>query len=73
MENDFEIVCGVRPIKNDTPSTGKANLCHNILITQSTKNICLHGKPFLTREGRALARDIHRGPGGWPLAEVARG
>ena len=33
MENNFEIVRGVRPIKNDTPSSGKTNLCHNILMT----------------------------------------
>ena len=28
MENNFEIVCGVRSIKNDAPSTGKLTLCH---------------------------------------------
>ena len=28
MENNFEIVCGVRSIKNDTLSTGKSTLCH---------------------------------------------
>ena len=34
MENNFEIVCGVRQIKNDTPSIEKSTLCHNILIAQ---------------------------------------
>ena len=32
MENNLEIVCGVRPMMNDTPSTGKSTLCCNISI-----------------------------------------
>ena len=57
MENNFEIVRGVRPIRNYSPSTGKTNLCHNILITQPsepTKNICLHGKLFLREKAERL-------------------
>ena len=32
-ESNLEIVCGVRPMMNDTPSTGKSTLCCNISIT----------------------------------------
>ena len=34
-ENNFEIVCGVRPMMNDAPSTGKLTLCCNISITHT--------------------------------------
>ena len=36
MENNSDIVCGVRPMMNDTPSTGKSTLCCNISTTQQT-------------------------------------
>ena len=67
MENIFEIVRGVRPIKNDTPSTGKTNLCHNILITQPTKNICLHGKLYLREKVERLRETFTgvQGAGPW--------
>ena len=56
MENNFEIVRGVRPIKNDTPSTGKTNLCHNILITQPTKiSVCMENC-FYAKRPSACAR-----------------
>ena len=58
----------VRPIKNDTPSTGKTSLCHNILITQPTKNICLHGKLFQREKAERLREKFTgvqgAGPGG---------
>ena len=34
-ENNLEIVCGVRPMMNDTPRTGKSNSCCNISITHT--------------------------------------
>ena len=34
MENNLDIVCGVLPMMNDTPSTGKSTLCCNISIAQ---------------------------------------
>ena len=38
VENNSDIVCGVRPMINDSPiSTGKSTLCCNISITQQTK------------------------------------
>ena len=74
MENNFEIVCGVHPVKNDTPSTGKSTLCHNILITQQTKIfVCMETVYRPMRAFRALAQGVHGGPEGWPLAGVARG
>ena len=45
---------GVRPIKNDTPITGKSTLCHNILITQQTKTFVLHGKLFIREQAERL-------------------
>ena len=37
VENNSDIVCGVRPMINDSPiSTGKSTLCCNISITQQT-------------------------------------
>ena len=49
MKNNLDIICGVRPVMNDTPSTGKSTFCCNISITQQTnkqKTIYLHGKQF---------------------------
>ena len=54
MENNFEIVCGVRSIKNDTPSTGKSTLCHICLITQQTKTFVLHEKLFILEQAERL-------------------
>ena len=45
---------GVRPIKNDPPSTGKSTLCHNILITQQTKIFVSHGKLFIRQQAERL-------------------
>ena len=68
MENNFEIVRGVRRIKNDTPRTGKTNLCHNILITQPTKiSVCME-KLFLREKAERLRETFMRvqglAPGG---------
>ena len=67
MENNCEIVCGVRPIKNVTPSTGKSTLCHNILIAQQTKIFVLHGKLFLLEQAEHLCEALMgiQGAGTW--------
>ena len=36
MENNSDIVCGMRHMMNDTPITGKSTSCCNISITQQT-------------------------------------
>ena len=70
----FRLFCDVPPIKNETPSTWKSTLCYNILIrrTQQTKiYVCMENCLYASRPS-GCARSS-RGPGGWPLAGVARG
>ena len=47
MENNLEIVCGVHPIKKDTPSTGKSTLSCNISIIHNTQNYLFAWKAIL--------------------------
>ena len=58
MENNFEIVCGVHSIKNDTPSAGKSTLCHIFLITQQTKIFVLHEKLFMHEQAERLREEL---------------
>ena len=48
MEYNLEIVCSVRLMMNDTPSTRKSTLCCNITTNKqkTNKKIDLHGKQF---------------------------
>ena len=61
----MEIVCGVRSMMNDTPSTGKSTLYCNKSIIHSKQKYLFAWKTVYTRAGRALARGVHGGPGGW--------
>ena len=51
-ENNLEIVCGVRPMMNDTSSTRKSTLCCNISITHTYTPLPPHTPPPYTHKNK---------------------
>ena len=60
-ENNLEIVCGVRQMMNDTPSTGKSTLCCNISITHAphTSHTPTHHTPQKQQTNKQTKRPIY--------------